>query len=176
MWNISHIHVKTGSHHSTQHRSVLLFVTVEIYRRWWVWWPVGDCDGVQHTCVTVFERDWWSVRKCVVCQREEIKWQMNSWGLDTLFIEMKRDLKRIHVRVCRCNERLNPKTEGSTLLTYTRFSGGLGNLKIETRLSHSRGGVDEDHFRVQERKERGLSHTGSRKGYIGSGCLFIINQ
>ena len=39
------------------------------------------------------------------------------------------------------NERLNTETEGSTrltvTLTYTGLSGGLGHLKIETRL---RGG------------------------------------
>ena len=33
-----------------------------------------------------------------------------------------------------CNERLNAKTEGSKLLTYTVLYGGRGHLKIETRL------------------------------------------
>ena len=32
------------------------------------------------------------------------------------------------------DERLQPKTEGSTLLSYTRFRGGLGHLKIEMML------------------------------------------
>jgi hypothetical protein len=36
--------------------------------------------------------------------------------------------------VCRCDERLNVKTEWSTRLTYTGLRGGLEHLKIETRL------------------------------------------
>ncbi len=36
--------------------------------------------------------------------------------------------------MCRCDERLKVKTEGSTRLTYTGWSGGLEHLKIETRL------------------------------------------
>ena len=39
---------------------------------------------------------------------------------------------------CRCNERLKAKTEGSTCLAYTRLSGGLGHLKIETMLRGER--------------------------------------
>jgi hypothetical protein len=38
---------------------------------------------------------------------------------------------------CRC-ERLKVKVEGSTLLGYTGFRGGLENLKIETRLIDER--------------------------------------
>jgi hypothetical protein len=38
------------------------------------------------------------------------------------------------VCVCRCNERLKVKTDGSTYLTYTGFRGELEHLKIETRL------------------------------------------
>jgi hypothetical protein len=38
----------------------------------------------------------------------------------------------------RCDERLKAKAEGSTLLTYTRLSGGLEHLKIETRLIDER--------------------------------------
>jgi hypothetical protein len=37
------------------------------------------------------------------------------------------------VCVCRCNERLKVKTDGSTYLTYTGFRGELEHLKIETR-------------------------------------------
>jgi hypothetical protein len=36
--------------------------------------------------------------------------------------------------MCRCGERLKGKDEGSTLLVYTGFLGGLEHLKIETRL------------------------------------------
>jgi len=32
------------------------------------------------------------------------------------------------------DERLKPKPEGSTRLTYTELCGGLEHLKIETRL------------------------------------------
>jgi hypothetical protein len=39
---------------------------------------------------------------------------------------------------CRCNERLNAKTERSTRLIYTGFHGGLKHLKIETRLRGER--------------------------------------
>ena len=39
---------------------------------------------------------------------------------------------------CGCIEGLKAKTEGSTRLTYTRLCGGLGNLKIVTRLISER--------------------------------------
>jgi hypothetical protein len=35
----------------------------------------------------------------------------------------------------RCDERLRPKTEGSTRLTYTGLLGGLEHLNIETKLN-----------------------------------------
>ncbi len=35
--------------------------------------------------------------------------------------------------MCRCDERLKTKTEGTTRLVYTGFHGGLEHLKIETR-------------------------------------------
>ncbi len=53
--------------------------------------------------------------------------------------EIKRELKRILLYECRCNERLKAiKAEGSTRLTYTGFFGGLEHLKIETRLRGER--------------------------------------
>ena len=33
--------------------------------------------------------------------------------------QIKREVKRIHIRGCRCNERLKAKTDGSTRLSYT---------------------------------------------------------
>jgi hypothetical protein len=36
---------------------------------------------------------------------------------------------------CRCNERLNVKTDGSVNLPYTGLHGELEHLKIETRLT-----------------------------------------
>ena len=47
---------------------------------------------------------------------------------------IKRELKRILIYECQCNERLKDKDEGSTRLTYTGLRGGLEHLKIETRL------------------------------------------
>ena len=45
-----------------------------------------------------------------------------------------------HSKVCLlwCDERLKAKSEGSTLLPYTRLRGGLEHLKIETRLIDER--------------------------------------
>ena len=40
--------------------------------------------------------------------------------------------------MCRCDERLNSKAEGSTHLPYTGLCGGLEHLKIETRLIDER--------------------------------------
>ena len=48
----------------------------------------------------------------------------------------KRELNKILIHECRCNERQKDKTEGSTRLGYTR--GGLEHLKIETRLRDER--------------------------------------
>ena len=51
---------------------------------------------------------------------------------------IKRDLHRRLIYECRCDERLKVKVEGSTLLVYTGFRGGLEHLKIETRLIDER--------------------------------------
>ena len=64
-----------------------------------------------------------------------------SFVLKNMFVyyeEMKREVRRIHIYGCRCNERLKAKTEGSTRLTYNRLRGGLRHLKIETRLTGER--------------------------------------
>ena len=45
-----------------------------------------------------------------------------------------RELKRILIYECRCNERLKAKAEGSIRLAYTGLRVGLGHLKIETML------------------------------------------
>ena len=55
------------------------------------------------------------------------------FGFFVYYEEIKRELQKILVHVCRCNEILKVKSEGSTLLTYTGFRGGLEVLKIETR-------------------------------------------
>ena len=48
--------------------------------------------------------------------------------------ETKRELKRILIYECRCNERLKAKAEGSIRLAYTELRGGLEHLKMKTRL------------------------------------------
>ncbi len=52
--------------------------------------------------------------------------------------ETKRELKRILIYECRCNERLKAKAEGSTRLAYTGLRGGLEHLKIEKMLRDER--------------------------------------
>jgi hypothetical protein len=51
---------------------------------------------------------------------------------------IKRELNRRPMYKFRCDERLKPKAEGSTRLTYTRLHGELEHLKIETRLINER--------------------------------------
>jgi hypothetical protein len=46
----------------------------------------------------------------------------------------KRELKTKPIYECRCDERLETKTEKSTRLAYTGLSGELEHLKIKTRL------------------------------------------
>jgi hypothetical protein len=60
------------------------------------------------------------------------------WYLFVHYEEIKRDLNRILINDCRCDERLRSKTEGCARLTYTGLSGGLEHLKIETRLIDER--------------------------------------
>ena len=45
----------------------------------------------------------------------------------------KRELKTRHIYECRCDERLQTKSEKSTRLTYTGLLGELEHLKIKTR-------------------------------------------
>jgi hypothetical protein len=52
--------------------------------------------------------------------------------------EIKRDLKRRPIYECRCDERLQTKSEGSTRLVYTGLLEGLEHLEIETRLVDER--------------------------------------
>ena len=47
---------------------------------------------------------------------------------------IKRELSKILLYECRCDERLTAKSEESTRLTYTGLRGGLEHLKIEKRL------------------------------------------
>jgi hypothetical protein len=47
---------------------------------------------------------------------------------------IKREVKTRPIHDCRYDERLEPKDDESTCLTYTGFLEGLEYLKIETRL------------------------------------------
>ena len=57
-------------------------------------------------------------------------------GLLPIYYEQQinRELKRIHISGCRCNERLKTKNDGSKRLAYTGLRGDLQHLTIETRL------------------------------------------
>ena len=46
--------------------------------------------------------------------------------------ETKRELERVLLHECLCNERLKAEVEGSTRLVYTGLSWGLEHPKIET--------------------------------------------
>jgi hypothetical protein len=52
--------------------------------------------------------------------------------------EIKRELKKILIYECRCNERPEAKAEASTRLPYTGLRGGLEHQKIETRVRGER--------------------------------------
>jgi hypothetical protein len=58
----------------------------------------------------------------------------------------------------RCDERLKPKSEGSTRLTYPGLRRGLERLNIETRLIDERL---EDHTEVVELATGGLRKLNS---------------
>ncbi len=84
----------------------------------------------------------WELGVRTLTQDEDLKkkslvsWlKTNSLSLGILFLFLKtRAKENIHIYGCRWNERQKGKTEGSTRLTYTGLCGGLGPLKIETRL------------------------------------------
>ncbi len=52
----------------------------------------------------------------------------------TINRELVNQLNSRLIYECRCDERLNSATEGSTHLAYTGLHGGLEHLKTETRL------------------------------------------
>ena len=58
--------------------------------------------------------------------------------------QINRDLKRILIYECQCNERLETQDEGSTRLSYIGLRGGLEYLKIETRLRAERFESEKD--------------------------------
>ncbi len=83
------------------------------------------CHG--EVIVTIFRRTQWRTSTFVYYYDEEIK------GKDRVT-----ENTYIYVHECRCNKRLNAKTERSTRLVYTGLCTGLEHLKIETRLSGER--------------------------------------
>ncbi len=50
-----------------------------------------------------------------------------------VYEEIKRELRRLLISECRCNERLQDKTKGSTYVGKTVIRGGMKKKKIETR-------------------------------------------
>jgi len=70
--------------------------------------------------------------------QDESSNQVNHFCVN--YEDIKRDLNRILINECRCDERPRGKTEGSTHLGYTGLRGGLEHLKIETRLRDERWG------------------------------------
>ena len=71
-------------------------------------------------------------------ERERVNHQFVRLVFSVYYVEIKRELKRMLIYECRCNERLGAKAEGSTRLACTGFHGGLEHLKIETRLRGER--------------------------------------
>jgi hypothetical protein len=51
-----------------------------------------------------------------------VKVRIVGVGVNLLY-QVKREIQRIHLNGCRCNERLITKTEGSKLLAYTGLLG-----------------------------------------------------
>ena len=60
------------------------------------------------------------------------------WWWVVSYESIKRELNKRLIFECRCDARLKGKAEGSTLLAYTGWHGGLEHLKIETRLINER--------------------------------------
>jgi hypothetical protein len=62
---------------------------------------------------------------------------------ENLLKEVKRELQRIHINGCRCNERLDSKREGSKRLVYTglRFTLGSTGRKNSQCIIGSHGHV-----------------------------------
>ena len=60
---------------------------------------------------------------------------------DTSTIDKSISKGNTYICVCRYNERLKVKTDGSTRLAYTGLSGELEHLKIEKRIVESFGCV-----------------------------------
>ena len=84
-----------------------------------------------------------------------------------LLEEVKREIQRIHVDGCRCNERRNSKTEGSKRLAYT----GLQNIQYYGKSS---GGEDGDRRPARsDSQQTDLLFIMNRQSEIS---LFIMNQ
>jgi hypothetical protein len=84
----------------------------------------GVCDGVN---TTLLSDTLWSIGLAESARGKR-------FGLSLFYYEtIIRKLNRRLVYEFRWDERLKPKTEGSTLLVYTGLFGGLEHLKIETR-------------------------------------------
>ena len=80
----------------------------------------------------------------------------------------------------RCDERLRPKTEGSTRLTYTGLLGGLEHLNIETKLNERFESVEIQSLEVyyetikREPKIRGINKCKSRDTLFFAFFFFLF--
>ncbi len=63
-----------------------------------------------------------------------IHWVTRERHTVVYYKSIKRELQTKPIYECRCDERLKPKGEESTYLTYTGLLGELEHIKIETRL------------------------------------------
>ena len=67
--------------------------------------------------------------------------------------EIKRELNRILIYECRCNDRLQGKVEGSTRLRYTGLRGGLEHLKmLFINKDRHEVGVEGPHLEITKKK------------------------
>ena len=63
---------------------------------------------------------------------------MKRWLKVVYYETIKRELNKRLICKCQCDERVKAKAERSTRLAYTVLCGGLGHLRMETRLTDER--------------------------------------
>ncbi len=154
------IHPRTPRKESPSHLSsywgYLFFLFVCMCRRVCIWVRMIVCEYVSMcvcVCVCVCVLTVWGLRVfltlCVLISGGTSKYNFFQsprsysgcwWSTEirqpkfVYYSSRKRELNRKILYECRCDERLNTKTEGSTRLTYTGLCGELEHLKIKPRL------------------------------------------
>ncbi len=79
---------------------------------------------------------------------------MSPKGMFVYYETMKWELNKRLIYECRCDERLQGKTERSTLLTYTVLHRGLGHVKIETTWINERCEWKVNYFRIDKTRAK----------------------